>query len=76
MKQTKQPEDFDKLDRVQLHQLWFNQALTDGQVAKMYGIDKQTVREKRKKFGLNWFSAATLWITGGPKYKNDKSKVK
>ena len=75
MKQIKQPEDFEKLDKAQLHQLWFNEALTDGQVAKMYGIEKNVVKQKRKEMKLNWFSAATLFLMGGSRYKNNKTKV-
>ena len=76
MKQTKTPDQFKELTLVELHQLWFNQALTDRQIAKMYGVDAREVKDKRKEFKLNWFSAAIMYITGGNRYKNDKNKVK
>ena len=76
MKQTKTPDQFKELTLIELHQLWFNQALTDRQIAKMYGVDAREVKDKRKEFKLNWFSAATMYITGGNRYKNDKNKVK
>lgn len=76
VEQTNTREDFEKLDLVGLHDIWFNQALTDKQVAKKFGITKEEVKEKRKKFGLNFWSGAMLYVGGGEKYKGSKRKKK
>ncbi len=67
-------EEFLKLKRTELHQIWFNEALTDGQIAKLYRTDKKTVKARRKELGLGVISCAFLSITGGPAYE-DKRKA-
>lgn len=65
-------EDFKKLTLPQLHQIWFNEALTDGQIAKIYCTSKEVVKEKRKELGLTIIRGAFLSITGGKAYEDDR----
>lgn len=62
------PEDFEKITKVELHRLWFNEALTDKKVAILYGVTKQDVKEKRRQFKLTMITAAMLKVTNS-KYK-------
>lgn len=71
---TRSPEDLQKLDRVEFHKIWFIDALTDRQMAKMFGVTTKEVKAKRKELGLNWFNSAVLYITGGSKYKGGNVK--
>lgn len=70
--QTSTPEEFSKLTRPDFHQLWFNEALTDKQMAKMFRVDVAEVKRKRKALGLNWFSSAMLFLAGGNLYKDNR----
>lgn len=70
--QTNTPEEFSKLSRPDFHQLWFNEALTDRQIAKKFGVDVAEVKRKRKALGLNWFNSAMLFLAGGNLYKDDR----
>lgn len=76
--QTKTPEDFEKITRVELYNLcfgasWKDQPLSLGQIAKMYGVDKKTVKAKKKELKLGWITCGVLFVAGGPKYR-DKTK--
>ena len=70
--QTNTPKDFNKLNRAQLHQIWFHDALTDGQIAKKFGVTKKDVKDKRKELGISWINGAVLALMGGKQYENDK----
>ena len=76
IKQTHTLKDLNNLDKVQFHQLWFNEALTDRQIAKKFGATVKDVKTKRKELGLNWFNCAFLYVGNKEKFKNDKSKIK
>ncbi len=67
--QTKTPEDFKKISKQELYKLWFGERLwdtpmTDGQIAKMYGVTKQEVKDKRKEKGITWLSCGLTYMSG------------
>ena len=75
--QTKTPEDFEKITRVEFYNLWFGASWKDnpmslGQIAKMYGEDKKTVKAKKKELGLTWLNCGIMFVAGGNKYRNKK----
>ena len=60
---------FDELNRVDMHRLWFIEAKTEKKIAKMYGVTRQEVHDKRKnEFRLTFLNSAMLYLTN-PKYK-------
>jgi hypothetical protein len=69
VEQTKTPEDFQRLTLQQYHKLWFCYAMSDKQMADMFGVTKKDVKEKRKRLGLTLFKAGMLYVYGGPKYR-------
>lgn len=69
-------EDLLKLTREQFHEIWFIDALTDRQIAKMYNTKKEVVKQFRKKLNLNWFNSAVLYLCGGSKYRNKNMWIK
>lgn len=69
MKGNYTKEDFNKLTKVEMHRLWFKQALTERQIAKLYKVSREEVHKKRKiEFGLNFINSAILYLTN-TKYK-------
>lgn len=75
--QTKTPEDFAKITREEFYKLWFGATLKDnpmslGQIAKIYGVDKKTVKEKKKELGLTWLNCGIMFVAGGSRYRNNK----
>ena len=68
--------DLLRLTRQQFHQKWFNEALTDRQMAKLYNTTVKVVKQKRKELGLNWFNSAFLYICGGTQYKDNRKNKK
>lgn len=75
--QTKTPEEFEKITRVEFYRLWFGETMKDnpmtlGQIARMYGVDKKTVKAKKKELGLTWLGCGVMFVVGGDKYKNKK----
>ena len=75
--QTKTPEDFEKITRVEFYKLWFgatwkDKPMTLGQIAKMYGVDKKTVKEKKKELKLTWLTCGVLFVAGGNSYRGKK----
>lgn len=66
--------DFNKLTKLDLYNLWFRDAFTDGQIAKMYGVNKHKVKQLRKQYNLGYFSSAVLLITGPAKYRTKRTK--
>lgn len=75
--QTKTPKDFEKITRVEFYNLWFGASWKDnpmslGQIAKMYGVDRKTVKAKKKELGLTWLSCGIMFVAGGDKYKSKK----
>lgn len=75
--QTKTPEDFEKITRVEFYRLWFGASWRDnpmtlGQIAKMYGVDKKTVKTKKKELGLTWLNCGLMFVAGGDKYRSKK----
>lgn len=69
-------QDFLKLTLPELHQTWFNEALTDRQIAKLYRTTKNVVRARRKELHLNVINAAFLSLIGGYKYADDRKLEK
>ena len=69
MKQTRTPEEFEKIDKMEFYRLWFKKALTLGQIAKMYGVKREEVVAKKKEFNLTTYKCAVLSVLGGDKYK-------
>lgn len=63
------PEQFGKITKEKLYDLWFRQALTDRTIAKMYGVTVQEVKSKRAEFKLTMGKCIKLAIRGGDKYK-------
>lgn len=75
--QTKTPKDFEKITRVEFYNLWFGASWKDtpmslGQIAKMYGVDKKTVKAKKKELGLTWLNCGIMFVAGGSKYRSKK----
>lgn len=75
--QTKTPKDFEKITRIEFYNLWFGASWKDnpmslGQIAKMYGVDKKTVKAKKKELGLTWLNCGIMFVAGGNKYRNNK----
>lgn len=75
--QTKTPKDFEKITRVEFYNLWFGASWKDnpmslGQIAKMYGVDRKTVKAKKKELGLTWLSCGIMFVAGGDRYKSKK----
>lgn len=69
MKGNYTKEDFNKLTKVEMHRLWFKQAMTEKQIAKLYNVSRKEVHDKRKiEFGLNFINSAILYLTN-TKYK-------
>lgn len=69
-------EELMKLTLPQFHQLWFHEALTDKQIAKLYNTSKEVVTTRRKELGLTTINAAMLSITGGKLYEDDRKAEK
>lgn len=59
------PKDFKRLDKVLLYDVWYRQALTDKQVAKLFGVTPADVKKKREETGLRWLNSAIASISGG-----------
>lgn len=76
IKQERTPEEFQKIDIVEFHRLWYIKALTDKQIAILYGVTKEEVKEKRKEFKLNALNCAVMYLAGGDKYKGKDIKKK
>lgn len=74
IRQIKTPDEFEKIKRAELHRLWFNQAMTDKQIATMYGVDKKTVRAKRKELNIKWLNSGVLSVAGRPEYKEKQTR--
>lgn len=79
--QTKTPEEFEKITRVEFYRLWFGATMKDnpmtlGQIARMYGVDKKTVKAKKKELGLTWLGCGIMFVAGGDKYKDKKKDKK
>lgn len=77
VEQTKTPKDFEKITRVEFYRLWFGASMKDkpmtlGQIGKMYGVDKKTVKVKKKELGLTWLMCGLMYVAGGERYKTDK----
>jgi hypothetical protein len=75
--QTKTPEDFEKITRVEFYRLWFGATMKDTpytfkQIATMYGVDVKTVKAKKKELGLTWLQCGVMYLAGGDKYKDPK----
>jgi uncharacterized protein YjcR len=75
--QTKTPEEFDKITRVEFYRLWFGATWKDTpytfkQIATMYGVDVATVKAKKKELGLTWLKCGVMFMAGGDKYKDPK----
>ena len=66
-------EDLQNIKQWEFHDLWFNKALTDRQMAKLFNVNVSKIKEKRKELGLNWFNSAMLFLAGGKQF-NGKGK--
>ena len=62
-------EDLKDITQWEFHDLWFNKALTDRQMAKLFNVDVSKIKEKRKEFGISWLSAGMMYVAGGDKFK-------
>lgn len=76
IKQLYTEKDFDKISKVELHGLWFRDALTDGQIARLYGVTKEKVKQKRKRYNIKYLSSAILFLMGSPEYRASRKKKK
>ena len=69
-------EEFLKLKRHELHQIWFHEALTDRQIAKLYNTTKEVVKQRRKELGITVINSAMLFLTCGSLYQDDRTEEK
>lgn len=69
IEQTRTPEDLQKLTLKEFHRLWFIDAMTDRQMAKMFGVTRKDVKKRRKELKLNMLRAGMLYVYGGPTFK-------
>lgn len=76
IKQIGTPEEFKKITKPELHQLWFNERYTDKAVGLMYGVTAKEVKEKRKEFKLTMWTGAWLYVIGGDKFADKRKQVK
>lgn len=65
-------EDFDKLSKRELYEIWYNNCKTDKQIAKMYNISRKEVKSTRKKFNMTMFKCAMLKLANKEKYSKMK----
>lgn len=76
IEKTYTEKDFNKLSKIELYNLWFRDALTDTQIAKMYGVTKQQVKSKRKQYNIKYINSAVLFLMGGQQYRAKRGKTK
>lgn len=77
VKQMYTKKDFEKIDKITLFELWYKHALTDKQIAVLYGITPKDVKDKRKELNIGWLNSAMLLIAGPQKFRwNVKPKIK
>lgn len=69
------PKDFEKLDKVLLYDVWYRQALTDKQVAKLFGVSASDVAKKRKELGIGWMNSAIASLSGGSTFTSKKKLI-
>ena len=62
-------DDLNKIKRVELHDLFFNQCKSDRYIAKMYGTTKKEVKRRRKELGLGWYMCGFRYVMGGEQYR-------
>ena len=72
IEQIHNEEEFNRLTQAEFHNLWFVKAYTEGQIAKMYGVTKKQVHDKRKELKLGWFNSGMLYVAGGKRFKGNK----
>lgn len=75
IKQLYTPKDFHSMDRPQFFDLWFRQALTEKQIAKLFGVDVKEVKEKRKNFNMGWLNSGIEWVSGKSVYRMGSPKL-
>lgn len=69
-------KDFKKLNKEQMFDLWFRQALTDKKIAKLYGVTVEDVADRRKALGLgNYLTCAMMGLSGPPKFRLKHPKM-
>lgn len=66
------PEDFSKISKLDLYDLWFRQALTDKQIATLYGVTPSDVKEKRKEYNIRYLNSAIAFLSGSKAYRHTK----
>lgn len=69
------PNDFKKLNKILMFDLWYRQALTDKQIAKLFGVETSEVKEKREQLGIRWMSSALASLSGGSKFTSKKKLI-
>lgn len=67
-------KEFKKITRLQMYDLWFRQALTEKSIAKLFGVTREQVKEKRESFGLSFLESGIASISGTAEYR-DKTKL-
>lgn len=72
--QTKTPEEFTKITIPEFFDLWWAKAMTQGQIAKYYGVTRKEVVAKRKELGLTNIKCAFMAQAGGDRYKKMANK--
>lgn len=63
------PEDFKALNKDQMFDLWFRQALSDKKIAKLYGVTPQDVKDKVKSFNMTLLNCAIAALNGPKRYR-------
>lgn len=72
--QLYETKEFKKLTRLQMYDLWFRQSLTEKSIAKLFGVTREQVKEKREGFGLGFLESGIASLSGTPEYR-DKTKL-
>lgn len=70
MEQRHTLDDLKHLTREEFHKYWFIDALSDKEMADIFGTTKQEVRKRRKELNLTYMNSAMLYIAGGAKFKS------
>ena len=76
IKQLYTPKDFKRIDRPQMFDLWFRQALTEKQIAELFGVTAEEVKDKRKnQFGMGFMNCGIQWLSGEEVYRATSAKI-
>lgn len=69
------PDDFKNITKVELFDLWYRQALTEKQIATLFGVTAKDVKDKRKQFNIRWLNSGIASLSGPAEYRNNYHKI-